>query len=228
MTLKAAEQPSSMPLSVVLHPVRELRPGVHRLVNAEVDLQGLTAQDMRSFFASWLACQAAAGAHSPGCSSPEAAQSASMPQEAVSDQGSQAAQMQSGAEGNGRSSQSSCDGIAVPVQSGSIASVQSMDGERRSSFFIELSWQAGEPKESQFLLQSAAAFLEISTPVQLGPALELPAVAQQDKSAWPDQARLSPYRASGAQAAASPPSLSGIYWPSFVMLITPCCCCPYC
>ncbi|CAK0784927.1 hypothetical protein CVIRNUC_008132 [Coccomyxa viridis] len=209
VTLKAAQQPGSAPLSVVLHPVRELRPGVHRLVSAEVDLQGLGAPDLRSFFASWLACQAAAGAHSPGCSTPEAAQSASMPQEAGSGQGFRAAQMQSDAEKNGKSSQSSCVNMAVPVQSGSIVSVQSADGERTSSFFIELSWQAGEPKECQFMLQSAAAFLESSTSVQLGPALELPAVAQRDKSAWPDQARLSSSSTSGTQAATSPPSLSG-------------------
>ena len=211
MTLKAAQQPGSAPLSVVLHPVRELRPGVHRLVSAEVDLQGLGAPDLRSFFASWLACQAAAGAHSPGCSTPEAAQSASMPQEAGSGQGFRAAQMQSDAEKNGKSSQSSCVNMAVPVQSGSIVSVQSADGERTSSFFIELSWQAGEPKECQFMLQSAAAFLESSTSVQLGPALELPAVAQRDKSAWPDQARLSSSSTSGTQAATSPPSLSGTH-----------------
>ena len=209
MNLKAAQQPGSAPLSVVLHPVRALRPGVHRHVSAEVDLQGLSAPDLRGFFASWLACQAAAGAHSPGCSTPEAAQSASMPQGPGSGQGFRAAQMQSDAKRNGRSSQSSCDGIAVPVQSGSIVSVQSADGERTSSFFIELSWQAGEPKECQFLLQSAATFSESSTPVQLGPALELPAVAQRDKSAWPDQARLSSSSTSSTQAAASPPSLSG-------------------
>ena len=207
MIVKAAPQPSSAPLSVVLHPVRELRPGVHRLVSAEVDLQGLSAPDMLNFFASWLACQAAAGAHS----TPEAAQSASMPQEAVPEQGFRAAQVQRDAEGNSRSSQSSCGDVAVPAQSGSIVSVQSADGERRSSFFVELSWQAGVPKESQFLLQSAAAFLQSSTPVQLGPALELPAVAQQDRSAWPDQARLSSCRTGGTQAAASPPSLSGTF-----------------
>ena len=210
VTLKAAQQPGSAPLSVVLHPVRALRPGVHRLVSAKVDLQGLAAPDLRGFFASWLACQAAAGAHSPGCSSPEAAQSASMPQEAGPEHGSRAAQVQRNAEGKG-SSQSSCDYIAVPVQSGSILSVQSADGERTSSFFIELSWQAGEPKESQFLLQSAAAFLESSTPVQLGPALELPAVAQQDKSAWPEQTRQSSSSTSSTQAAASPPCLSGTH-----------------
>ena len=211
MTVQAAQQPGSATLAVVLHPVRELRPGVHRLVSAEVDLQGLSAPDMRGLFASWLACQAAAGAHGPGCSTPEAAQSASMPQESGSGHGHRADKMQSDAAMNGRSSQGSCNDLEVPVQSGSILSVQSADGEKCSSFFIELNWQAGEPKESQFLLQSAAAFLESGTQVQLGPALELPTVAQRDKSAWPEQARLSSSSASSTQAAASPPSLSGTH-----------------
>ena len=183
VTLRAGQQPQSTPLAVVLHPVRELTPGIHRLISAEVDLQGLSSSKLRQFFASWLACQGAPTLHS------SSVQTQSMPpatetQDAGVGARSGIADTESHTAGDGAIAQQLLEASAVPLQSGSMLSLQSADGERRSSFFVELSWPAAVLKDSQVMLQSAEAFLESSTQVELGPAIELPAASKADKSDW--------------------------------------------
>lgn len=189
--LKARHQPfSSLPLSVVLHPVRELRPGVHRHLDAGVDLQALGRDELCGFFVSWLASQAASTPSiyppsdaEPGIASgPESAQAqkcrAEAPGDACPDRARKSGSADSGSE---------VEAPGVALETGSVMSAQSADGRRKSSFFLELNWRPGVPKESHLMLQSAQAFLHSGVPVELGPGIELPAAAKADTSGWQGQ-----------------------------------------
>ena len=179
VTLKARHLTALQPLAVTLHPVRELRPGVHRLVSAEVDLQSLSRTELRQFFAMWLACQGSAAPEpSNFVSSPVTSQARPAERMAGSDQ-------QGLTEGSSAANECiSSDAAAVPLQSGSVLSMQSAGGERSSSFFVELSWQPGTPRDSQLMLQSAQVFLKSGVPAEVGPAIELPAASQPNRSSW--------------------------------------------
>ena len=186
-SLKARQQPpSSLPLSVVLHPVRELRPGVHRLVEAEVDLQALSRDELRKLFASWLASQATPAVD------PEHGTAPGWPSEQPQKSEAEAEPGNEGPDGTGdpgsASHGGSVEGPGVALQSGSALSVQSADGMRKSSFFLELTWQLAAPKDSHLMLQSAQSFLESGVPVELGPGVELPAAPRAAKSGWHEQA----------------------------------------
>ena len=203
--LKARGQPaSSLPLAVVLHPIRELRPGVHRQLKAEVDLQSLSRDELRSFFVAWLASQAApASAAEPGTALP------SKPEQARKG-GAETApgdDIPSRDVAPGSATyESDAEAAAVAVETGSMLSVQSADGKRKSSFFVELTWQAAAPKESHLMLQSAQSFLESGVPVELGPGVELPAALKADKSSWHGQYAQSPAASHSAAANGQPAS----------------------
>ena len=183
--LKARHAPaSSLPLSVVLHPIRELRPGVHRQHDAEVDLWALGRDELRSFFVSWLASQAAPASDTePGTvSASKSAKAQTCVVEAPGDARPDRAE-KLGSASSGR--EVAAPGVAL--ETGSVLSTQSADGRQTSSFFLELTWRPGVPKESHLMLQSAQAFLQSGVPVELGPAVELPAVAKADTSGWQGQ-----------------------------------------
>ena len=214
VTLKARHLIARQPLAVTLHPVRELRPGVHRLVSTEVDLQSLSRTELRHFFAMWLACQGSAAPEPRKfVSSPVASKAQSAERMAGSDQ-------QGFTEGSSAANECiSSDAAMVPLQSGSVLSMQSAGGERSSSFFVELSWQPGAPKDSQIMLQSAQGFLKSGVPAELGPAIELPAASQPHRSSWyagHEHSHAASHPAqNGKQAADNRPSLlppSGEIW----------------
>lgn len=197
--LKARHQPaSSLPLAVVLHPIRELRPGVHRQLSAEVDLQGLSRDELRSFFVAWLASQAApASAAEPGTASePKSERAQKGGAEASPGDEATNGAVRSGSATDGRDAEAPI----VALETGSMLSVQSADGKRKSSFFLELTWQAAAPKESHLMLQSAQAFLQSGVPVELGPGVELPASSKGEKSGWHGQSAQGPATSHSAAA----------------------------
>ena len=204
-TLKARQPPpSSLPLAVVLRPVRELRPGVHRRVGAEVALQALSRDELRKLFASWLASQATPAADSEPGTAP------GLPSQRL--QGTEAEAMR-GVEGPNRTVDpgSTSDGCSaeppgVALQSGSVLSVQSADGMRKSSFFLELTWQPAAPKDSHLMLQGAQSFLESGVPVELGPGVELPAAIRAARSGWHEQSAQSLMASHPAASDASTPN----------------------
>lgn len=186
VTLKARQQPPcSMPLSIVLHPVRELRPGVHRHVSAEDYLRGLSKTELCHFFASWVESQATRALDARSATVPEATAKQSQSAGAKVALGRHG--LQDSTEADSTSNEPGFRTSGVRLQSGSVLSVHSAGGIRRSNFFIELSWQAAVPKDSQVMLQSAESFLESGMPVELGPAIELPAASEADKSSWHEQ-----------------------------------------
>ena len=181
--LKARHQPaSSLPLAVVLHPIRELRPGVHRQLKAEVDLQGLSRDELRSFFVAWLASQATPVPEAQ----PDSASAFTIGQALNNDTGATPGEVtpngdaELGSAAHGRNAEAP----AVALETGSMLSVQSADGKQKSSFFLELTWQAAAPKDSHLMLQSPQAFLQSGVPVEMGPGVELPASSKADKASW--------------------------------------------
>ena len=203
--LKARQQPpSSLPLAVVLHPIRELRWGVHRKLRTEVDLQALSRDELCSFFVAWLASQAAPAAQPDSTSVLTAEQARHDGTGAAPGDDTPDGAVESGRTASG----SGVEAPAVALETGSMLSVQSADGQRKSSFFVELTWQAAAPKESHLMLQSAQAFHTSGVPVEMGPGVELPAASKADKPGWHGQPVHSP-AASQSAAAIGIPATNG-------------------